>query len=348
MSFKSSQKSRFVSRLRYYSGRLFSHLWQGNFAVIRDRLGLLLSTLFVRRISLKTLKKRLYNLPSSVLILDHALGGGACHYREAMTQDYLRQGKSVLLWQYIPITLGFQLRIFLPNGKSSAYAVNRESWDILADCQNIHTLVLNNIVSYPQPEIIPMWLNPLLSRPDIRFILPIHDFFLVCPSFNLLNHQGIYCAIPPRDFCHNCLPHIQDALVSLFQAHDIDLWRAIWEPLLHRADQILCFSENTRTLLLRAYPALATRGITVQPHDMNYLQGHYHYPHGENTCNIAIIGSISHHKGSKVFMELATAIQAQRFNVKLTVIGSLNPPPPQNPVTFRVLALTGAMNWLHS
>jgi len=321
--FCARQKTGRLTLLRYYAKRLFIHLRQGNFALIQDRLGRHLSPLFARHISQKPLKKLLHSLPSSVLILDHAMGGGANHYRDAMTQDYLRQGECVLLWQFIPATLGFQLRVFMPDGKSSCYAIQQRNWNLLANCANIHTLVLNSIVSYPQPENIPTWLNPLLNRPNMRFILPVHDFFLVCPSHFLLNHQGVYCAIPSRKTCHNCLPHIQEGLVSLFQARDIDLWRALWEPLLQRADQILCFSENTRNLLLRAYPALATREIAVQPHNMNYLQGHYDYPHEESTFNLAMVGDINSHKGSEIFTELAAAIHAQHLNVRLTVIGNL-------------------------
>jgi hypothetical protein len=300
-------------------------LRQGNLALIRQRLGEHLPSLLNRHTDQYALEKTLRDLPAAcVLILDHGMGGGANHYREKQVRDMLARGQTILLWQFIPLTLRFQLCILTPDGQSARHTIQAEAaWTMLAECGRVGALVVNSVVSWPEPGEIPEKLRQFLDNPAIRVVLPIHDFFYVCPSHFLLDYQGVYCDIPTREACQQCLPKIHDALTGLYRHRDIPRWRKGWENVLQKADDVVFFSDNTRRLFLRAYPQLSARETRVQPHDMTYLSGHYHYPVTEKTLRVAMVGEIGEHKGGKIFQELARVARLQKLDMDFILIGTL-------------------------
>lgn len=311
----------------HYLSRCLVHLHQGNYRLIIQRLRTSLPALIAPRTSEKGLAELLELLPGkALLIVDHALGGGANHYREAMIADAGRTNTVVLLWTFSPITLAFQLKIILPDGSRQAHKVDISAWELLVQCQNIDRLVFNNGVSYPRPERIPQMLARFIEAfPGKRkLILLVHDFFVVCPSHFLLDKRGIYCGIPDLQTCQNCLPGIQDGLTNLFQAKDIGLWRNLWGNTLKQASEIICFSENTKTLLTRAYPELSGQRVQVRPHQVDYLTGTYAYPGDHTPLHVAMVGAISAHKGSQQFVSLARAARDSKSQIKFFVIGTLH------------------------
>lgn len=314
-----------LALLRHYADRLFFHFARGNWRLIWNRLLQHVPALMATRVGNKTLVEILTNLPGDmVLIVDHALGGGANYYREKRVSILLEQGRTVLLWQFSPVTLSFQLQIFRPEERSELFQVEREAWVELADCSQITEVIFNNCVSYPDPEQVPDMFAAFLGHKRVRFTFLVHDFFSVCPSHFLLDYRRKHCGIPDIEVCRACLPHIEDGLVSMYQSRDIDLWRARWGSVLEKADEVVCFSENTRGLLLRAYPRLSNRVITVKPHSVAYLNGNYRYPVAREPLKVAVVGDINFHKGSEVFVTLVEAARHQNIAMEFLVVGTLN------------------------
>lgn len=311
--------------LRHYADRLFFHFARGNWRLIWNRLLQHVPALMATRVGNKTLAEILTNLPGDmVLIVDHALGGGANYYREKRVSILLEQGRTVLLWQFSPVTLSFQLQVLRPEGRSGLFMVKREAWVELTDCGQITEVIFNNCVSYPDPEQVPDMLAAFLGHKQVRFTFLIHDFFSVCPSHFLLDYRRKHCGIPDIEICRTCLPHIEDGLVSMYRSRDIDLWRVRWGNVLEKADEVVCFSDNTQDLLLRAYPRLSNRVITVKPHSVAYLNGSYCYPIARESLKVAVVGDINFHKGSEVFVTLIEAAQHQGIAMEFLVVGTLN------------------------
>jgi len=311
--------------LRHHAGRFFFHLFRGNWRLLWDRISKHLPALLARNVTAGALGPILSNLPeNAVLIIDHAMGGGANHYRHDITQAHLNEGRPVLLWTFSPAALGFQLQILQPGAEKRLYGVKRAAWAELVNCRKITEVIFNNCVSFPTPEEMPEMLNNFLDRGTVKLILLVHDFYMACPSHFLLNKDGKYCGLPKLEVCRECLPKIDDGLVGLFQAKDIDLWRDRWGPVLGRADEVVCFSENTRALLRRAYPSLEIKKVLVRPHSVAYLTGNYRFPLNEAPLRLAIVGDINYHKGSEVFVDLAESARKQNLTIEFLVIGSLN------------------------
>lgn len=310
----------------HYLSRTIAHLRQGNWRLLSERVRTVWPTLTAKRAKTDLIAGLLESLPSqTILIVDHVLGGGANHYRDALIAEFSSQKQTVLLWTFSPIILSFQLELISPNRQRVSYKVDFSVWDALIDCQKIVELIFNNAVSFPQPERIPDILSRFLlaNREKRKLTLLVHDFFMVCPSHFLLNNVGQYCDIPNIDRCRSCLPSIENTLTKLFDARDIALWRSLWLKVLRLANEIVCFSDNSRSLLLRAYPELHDHHVEVRPHKLNYLSGHYCYPGPKKTIRVAMVGAISQHKGSDQFVALAKAARSCSRDIEFVVIGSL-------------------------
>ena len=115
------------------------------------------------------------------------------------------------------------------------------------------------------------WLATMRTQhPKTRLTVATHDYFSVCPSFVLLNAEGRYCGIPKISECATCLKNHRASYIALSPRTEIGAWRAVWGRCLAAADEVRCFSESTRRLLLRAYPSLEGGRISLVPHRVDY------------------------------------------------------------------------------
>ena len=306
--------------------RFLTHARQGNWRLIRQKVIDNVPSLFLRRASISALDRRLAALPEgSVLVIDHSLGGGANHYRDELIQRYREDGLCVLLLSFSPLALNHQLSFSHPDGDTVRFSVGSGVWDSLIACERIGSAVYNNSVSFPRPEDIPLQLARFVDAcPETRKLtLLVHDFYMVCPSHFLLNAQGRYCGLPDLDTCRSCLAAHEDPLVGLFSDRDMGRWRKHWAEALARATNLVCFSENTRSLFRKAYPDITNDRLAVIPHKVDYLKGEYSSDLSVPRLRVAVVGQIGKHKGSSEYIQLMAAAERRGSPVDFYVIGSL-------------------------
>ena len=315
------------SLIVHYCRRLFAHLRQGNWGLIYQRIRGNLPALLAKTTSDDDLEQRLGVLPpDTLLVIDHALGGGANHYRDEMIDKYSRDGRFVLLWTFSVLTLSHQLSFIASDGRKTSVKIDLSVWDRLIRCRKISGLVFNNCVSFPKPEEFPDRLVRFVQAypGERRLTMLVHDFFTVCPSHFLLNHQGRYCGLPGIETCRRCLPALDDPLANLFSAKNMELWRALWATAFEHAAEIICFSENTQSLLLKAYPDLPRDHLRIVPHKVDYLSGRYAGDPSSSRLRVAMVGQIGKHKGSEEYISLIETARQRGYPIDFYVIGSLN------------------------
>ncbi|MBX3586304.1 MAG: glycosyltransferase family 4 protein [Ramlibacter sp.] len=264
--------------------------------------------------------------PDTWLIIDHSLGGGANHYRNEQINQCLAQGHEAILWTFAPAILQFQVILHRRTAEEPcAYRVPWLALEAVLRSERVNTIMLNNCVSFPQPERVPLALLGALSRRPLRLIMCLHDFHWVCPSHFLLDNERRFCGVPDLSRCRQCLPAIQDQLASLYLAKDIDRWRSLWASLLNQATEVRCFSNSARALLNRAYPALPEGTVTVVPHRVHALPGGFDYPSdASGAFCVAVVGAISAAKGSHVVKALSAHAARTSRSLRLVVVGELH------------------------
>ncbi len=207
------------------------------------------------------------------VVFDHNLGGGANQYRRALIDERLARGLAVLLCTYNLPTLDYRLQVFQPDGGEEIYRMSSFlGLERILDKAPVAEIFVNSPVSFDEPLVFADWISTMRAgNPKARLTFAVHDYFSVCPSFVLLNADGRYCGIPDVAECATCLKRHQARYVALSPPTEIGPWRALWGRCLRAADEVRCFSDSTRQLLLRAYPDLDPGRISVIPHRVDYL-----------------------------------------------------------------------------
>ncbi|MGB9859780.1 MAG: glycosyltransferase, partial [Moorellaceae bacterium] len=262
-----------------------------------------------------------------VLVVDHNLGGGANFYRERLINQVRSAGRRVLLVYYDLPMLDYYLR-YLDNEKEACCAVGSiELLPEMARSIRLEEVFLNNAFSFDDPLAVATVLSTLKIETGVRLTVAVHDYFMVCPSYTLLDYQGNFCGVPQVERCRRCLPNHDGEFAFLTDCRDIDLWRRAWGACLRYADRILCFSRSSVDLLRLAYPDLDEEKFEVRPHTVDYLPRRCVTLDYGSPLNIGIVGRITEHKGARIVREMVSIIEERKLPVRVTVLGEMDGAP---------------------
>lgn len=260
------------------------------------------------------------------VIFDHDMGGGANHYRGKTIAAWLAAGDTVLLCTYHLATLDYRVRLMGPGGREAQFrASSFLALEGLLGKVTLAELFVNSPVSFDDPLLLADWLARMrAAHPRARLSVTAHDYFAVCPSFVLLNAEGRYCGIPDMAECRRCLAKHEGSHVALSPPADIGVWRTVWQRCLLAADEIRCFSESTRHLLLRAYPALDPEKLTLVPHERDYFPARRpRVDHGAPLV-IGVMGTISAQKGASIVTGMLRILGGSQREARIVVLGTLD------------------------
>ena len=258
-----------------------------------------------------------------ILIIDHKLGGGANHYRNELINSVIKEENPLLLYTQ---SLGDEF------GKIK---FRYKQWQTLFSVRSLETLkslcmllpnlqvFYNNAVSFSRPESIAELLRDLTNHVS-KITISFHDYYLICPSYNLIDFNNTYCGIPDINECEKCLPQ-NPHINSLEQIPSIRDWRSIWGEALENSDEVLCFSNSTSDIVTRAYPSVAHK-IVIRPHNVNEentAKLNVDFSHG---LRIGVVGAINFPKGAQIVSDLFSLIKHDS-KISLVVIGTLSDVP---------------------
>jgi len=263
------------------------------------------------------------NCSRFMVVLDHALGGGANKYREELIGERIADGCGTLLLSYHLLSLQYTLEICTSGSRKRFSIAGLDVLIRLAEDGLISEVFYNNAVSYECPEDVPDLLTIMRSSYGIPLAIAIHDYFPICPSHFLLDASARYCGLPDIDACSACLPVNNYGFVSFFESRDIRLWRSQWGACLNLADRVLCFSNASRDLLIKVYPDLDAARIDVAPHATSYFPQRKPRLNTSAKLHIGVLGEIGFHKGGLVVQALSEEIAKQKADTRISVIGTL-------------------------
>ncbi|MCX7908196.1 MAG: glycosyltransferase, partial [Ignavibacteria bacterium] len=267
-----------------------------------------------------------------ILIIDHMLGGGANEFSKTLINKspftlYLTFNFKENIYQISLITN--QEEIFQTKLKTF---YDLESFIKMFEIQKIY---INELVSYPfVMEIIDFLVELYYKYQEkIKYYLYIHDFFVICPNFNLITYYNNiykYCGIPNDfGFCNQCLKknliffYLNPFIIYCNKNLSIEEWRSKFSRFLNIAFKIIVFSNNSKGILLKAYPNLDEGKIEVVPHSVSWVRQAI-VKKTNSTINIGIIGNITVHKGNLVIISLCDFIKKFELDIKVHVFGDFD------------------------
>jgi glycosyltransferase involved in cell wall biosynthesis len=142
----------------------------------------------------------------------------------------------------------------------------------------------------------------------------LHDYYAVCPQYQLVTPAGQYCGEPDTHGCGACLLR-RPARWGL----DILAWRAWFGEYLAQADRVIAPSHDVQSRMRRYFPELRIR---VWPHPEAPIVS----PVGPKrqhlgTLKILLLGGISPAKGLRVLEACAIDAQVRELPLYFRVLG---------------------------
>ncbi len=247
------------------------------------------------------------------------------------TETYSFNQFSELQKEYILLRLqynpSFNVYIFSIPDKALGYTLNFDIVKSVISEFVFGEICVNNIVAWEET------LNLLKSlscykknHPQTKVSFRGHDFYAICPSYNLLNCDNVFCNLSYPKGCSYCIKNINIVNKKLLFSgfNDMTVWKKSWNDFFsHTCDEMIVFSNSTKELFIRVYPVLETK-IHIIPHKTKQLPIVQVKKH--KNINIAMLGSItSVAKGANIVGEMCDGNKDP--HLKLVVIGAYKNAP---------------------
>ncbi len=261
-----------------------------------------------------------------VVMFDHNVGGGANFYSAEQAQRFLDAGRHVLRVYYDLSEAAFRVERIDGGARTSVLLSALDSLLSLAELVRVEAVFMNNLYTFEDPLYAIRTMLRLKRRAGARLTVTLHDYYGVCPEFNLLDVNRRFCGVPDAQSCRNCLCDNRSDVLRDVIVEDIELWRASWARLFREADEILGFSAASLRILRKAYPELDSAKIVLRPHAVEYLPAARPRITQTRQLHIGIIGTINENKGSALVAEMAEQIARFNLPARITVIGELGVP----------------------
>lgn len=136
-------------------------------------------------------------------------------------------------------------------------------------------------------------------RRNIPVLLTLHDYYLYCPTYQLLNAENECCrGIATPKMCQNCLTEKMNCQVNFLAK-----WRSEVRSALALCSRIFVPSETVREDFLREYPEIAPR-LYLQEHGLTLPGRKNHSAELGSRIHLAFTGGMAFAKGSTVAAEM--------------------------------------------
>lgn len=244
--------------------------------------------------------------PAPVLAFNHDWGGGATYYLNKKIEKLSADGQEVVIIRYTTDREYVISRIIKECEVSAGSSSLNELFQLLPN--QIQYIWVNELVSYPELGMVMDKILKTAQKSGAKISFMTHDYYCVCPSFNLLDKDGKYCNVcDPEDCTYRCRFPI-----------DIASWRRIWELFLSFCDEIIVFSQDSARILQRCYPQL--NNIRVIPHEVAFIRK-INSPKRTAHLTVGVIGVITVPKGENIIKEMIELIRERHLPVRMTIIG---------------------------
>jgi glycosyltransferase involved in cell wall biosynthesis len=255
-----------------------------------------------------------------IVIFDHDLGGGTTLYRKRQIAEFVVNQLPVLLVLSKDRVKEKAIQLISYNGVKETYSSFLDFDRVFTELTKLKpkSIFVNSIVTF-RPFIAHIKaLNCYLNgqaHADIK--VAIHDFYPICPSFNLLDYKWNYCGVPQESVCVECRSrHRSGSLKEPEVVH----WREYWDGIFKLCSEILVFSHSSKEIMLKAFPSI-TDNLIVKEHSMSYFKPKETFKWSPKPIRIGILGNIYKAKGAEVVDSLSDYLYENSPQTEICIFG---------------------------
>lgn len=158
---------------------------------------------------------------------------------------------------------------------------------------------------------------------EIPYGFSVHDFFLACPTINLLDASGIYCGSETEvSRCQGCLNAQPD-----FRGIDISAWRAVHADFIERAAFVIAPSALAAEMFRRYFQR---DDVRVIQHGVDFSANRINVPTSalllpkDAYQNIGVLGAIGPVKGARQLERLVARTRERKLPFRWVVVGYMD------------------------
>lgn len=252
----------------------------------------------------------------TIVAFDHDLGGGATAYLNNQREAYVDEGHAFYVVRYNYIQNYYQILFYYGKEKIKFFVKKQDDIFVVLKFINAGELWINELATYPQLMNLLKKIQKYSSEQEIDVKMLVHDYFLVCPTINLINSRDRYCGIPDCDLCSECT----QKNTAFEECGSIETWRSAWKGLLDVCKSIVVFSDDSKKIVEKTYGDLGR--IEVIPHQIKYMPQIQKRYKMTKSFNIGLLGVLTKHKGAQIIKELCALIEKENLNIKVILIGN--------------------------
>jgi len=173
---------------------------------------------------------------------------------------------------------------------------------------------INHLLSYT-PGIIP-----IARKSGSIVVVTLHDYFVLCDSWNLLNEHNQFCNISSVFYgkCNNCTIQRRSEFISV----DPFRRRIVMAECLAYANQIIYPSETAKKLICSIFNHLDS-GAIIPP---NFIDSSYTISASEGEELVVLVpGNLSINKGYEDLRQIIQTLEELCIKIRFKILGRVDP-----------------------
>lgn len=253
----------------------------------------------------------------TTLAFNHNLGGGATAYLENKEREILSRGEAFCL---IRCNLNVARMEIDYKYKDNVIKIRIQKLNEIADVLtrvSPQRIIINEFVTYPELYELLQMVVDYRKAHETELTLLGHDYYMVCPTVNLLDEEDRFCEVPSIEKCELCLQNSHE--IKYLPYGSIQEWREKWGSLIHACDHVIVFSNDSKEIMEKAYGQLDS--IQVIPHKIDYLPVIEKKYKTTKTLNIGLLGVLVKHKGLEIIKKTLKYIEENNLDINIVLIG---------------------------
>ncbi|MFJ5364650.1 glycosyltransferase [Pectobacterium punjabense] len=260
----------------------------------------------------------LFSNKKIILFFDLSLGGGTESYFYNILKK-TRINNNIIRFQYIHDLSIYKITYFEKENEYISTVKNLFLFEKKILNTELSEIVVNNLVSWPDTYAVLNLIRRLKNK-NVFLSVRGHDYFPVCPFFNL-TRNGRFCGLPLGEECESCFPLNKHDDIPVSPGIEINSWRKNWEYFFDNyVDELIVFSQSGYELFTKAYPCLE-RKTKIILHEVTKLKEINSYKNINNKIKIGVLGNITRQsKGSDILNEMELYIDNDPA-ISIVVIG---------------------------
>ena len=244
----------------------------------------------------------------------HSVGGGAQEFIEEKRREEEQRGNRLFLITYMPVAQEYEVD-FGEGGHG--YIQTMESIKVLFQMFSFKAVYINELVSYQDVLHLLRSLEDWEACFGFALIFYFHDYYALCPRYNLMMFGREYCNLPEEDVCRRCAQEILEEIGE--EAASINGWRKVWGDFLEKCREVIVFSECTVQIIRRVWNRRLS--ICLRPHKVTYMRKVREKSVGGTEVRIAVLGTLNRHKGLEVVKGVIECIEKKGFPATVVAVG---------------------------